>query len=83
MGSPEPPTSQRVVLDVIERIARREGVDPLDLTPPLYDAVDPDALEALLSPPSRVQSVRFEYRTWSVIIHPDADIDIFPLFARS
>lgn len=31
---------------IVERIANCEGVDPLDL-PPLYEAVDPDALDAL------------------------------------
>lgn len=36
-------------MKVINRIAEREGVSPLDLETPLYEAVDPDALDALLT----------------------------------
>lgn len=35
---------------VVEELAAQEGVDPLDLDVPLYDAIDPDALNALFSP---------------------------------
>lgn len=30
---------------VIEAVAEAEGVDPLELTPPLYEVIDPDALD--------------------------------------
>lgn len=32
------------VLTIVEKVAEREGVDPVDLGPPLYDAIDTDAL---------------------------------------
>lgn len=32
---------------VVDAVARREKVEPVDLEPPLYEAVDPDALDAL------------------------------------
>lgn len=33
--------------EIVERIAKREGVDPVELDSLLYDVVDPDALAAL------------------------------------
>lgn len=32
---------------VVERVANREGVDPVELSP-LYEAIDPDALDSLV-----------------------------------
>lgn len=32
---------------MVERVANSEGVDPLELSP-LYDAIDPDALDSLV-----------------------------------
>jgi len=32
---------------VVEAVAEFKDVDPVDLSPALYDAVDPDALDAL------------------------------------
>lgn len=39
---------EAVSQQVIEAVADAKGVDPLDL-PPLYDSIDPDALDALFS----------------------------------
>lgn len=33
---------------VIEAVAEKEGVSPTDLTPPLFDVIDPEALDALV-----------------------------------
>lgn len=38
-----------LTLTIVGEVADREGVDPLDLEPPLHEIVDPDALEALFS----------------------------------
>lgn len=38
-----------LTLAIVGEVADREGVDPLDLEPPLHEVVDPDALEALFS----------------------------------
>jgi hypothetical protein len=40
-------TERSVATAIVERIAAAEGIDPLDLEVPLYDVIDPDALEAL------------------------------------
>lgn len=40
---------ESLTAEVLAAVADREGVDPVDLEPPLHDVVDPDALEALFT----------------------------------
>lgn len=54
---------------VVETVASAEGVDPLDLEVPLYDAVDPDALDALFQSGIAVDGrVEFEYYGYDVTV---------------
>ncbi|QFU83832.1 HalOD1 output domain-containing protein [Natronorubrum aibiense] len=43
-----------VSFDVIAAVAEKEGVDPMDIEPPeydaLYEAINPEALDALFAP---------------------------------
>lgn len=62
---------------VLRAVAAREGVDETDL-PPLYDAVDPEALDTLLA---SVQtdgqaSVDFEYAGHSVVVSDDRTVSV-------
>lgn len=41
-------SDEAVSQQVVKAVADAKGVDPLDL-PPLYDSIDPDALDALFS----------------------------------
>ena len=41
--------TQSISMKVVEKVAEREGVDPLDIPSPLHDAIDPDAMESLVS----------------------------------
>lgn len=41
---------QQVSTRVLEAVADYNGVDPLELRPPLYEIIDPEALEALFAP---------------------------------
>lgn len=67
---------------IVMTVAETRGVDPLDL-PPLYDAIDPDALERLftssVSPPtpSSIQ-VHFTYEGHEVTVHNDGDVTVIP-----
>lgn len=56
---------------VVEAVADHAGVCPTDL-PPLYEAVDPGALEALLSRPGPIR-VRFSYAGYRVTVLVDGD----------
>ncbi|RQG94795.1 HalOD1 output domain-containing protein [Natrarchaeobius oligotrophus] len=51
-----------------DRVAAREGREATAL-PPLYEAVDPESLTALLESPSAV-TVRFAYAGYVIVIGP-------------
>ena len=63
---------------IIERIADLEGICPTELTPPLYSAVDPDALDALVSSPAGESSVsvRFTYKEYDIRITSGGSVSI-------
>jgi len=62
---------------VLEAVAERAGVDVLDLSVPLYDAVDPEALDAFYrtggdaATPIRVS---FEYCGYEVTVSGDGEV---------
>jgi len=58
-----------VITVVSERIAAREGCDVLAL-PPLYDAIDPEALASLLESGTDV-TVCFEYCGYRVVVESE------------
>lgn len=61
---------------VIEAVAWFQEVEPTDL-PPLYQAVDPDALDALVeSPKDGTRSISFEYNGCEVQVTSDRTISI-------
>jgi hypothetical protein len=64
---------------VIRAVAAHDGVDETEL-PPLYDAVDPDALDALLAStradgPGQA-SVTFEYAGHTVVVSGDGTVSL-------
>lgn len=73
--------SNRFVLPseaVVTRIANSEGIDPLEL-PPLYEAIDADALDALVGTGKRSDAdpeVEFTYSGYEVTITSDAVIHL-------
>jgi hypothetical protein len=66
---------------VIEAIAAHEGTDPFDLEPPLYHAVDPDALDDLFDRdrPASGVTVQFVYDDLRVTINSHRDVRVRPL----
>ena len=64
---------------VVLAVAAREGVDPTDLSPPLNDVVDPDALDAIFAETdARGGSLSFTYHGYSVEIHSDGRVHVEP-----
>lgn len=62
---------------VVEAVASAEGVDPLDLEVPLYEAVDPDALDALFQSGTTVEGrVEFEYYGYEVAVTGDGCVTL-------
>lgn len=61
---------------VVTAVAEAAETDPLDL-PPLYSALDPDALDALVTN-SESSSIflTFPYAGYTVSIHGDGEVDV-------
>jgi hypothetical protein len=57
-----PSPTEQVVLE----IAEQEGIEPTEL-PPLYDTIDPEALNALLTTDT-VSDLTFEYLDYEVTV---------------
>lgn len=59
---------------VVDAVAAEMGVDPVALEP-LFDVVDPDALDRLFA--SGVDgSVRFEYHECDVVVYSDGRVTV-------
>jgi hypothetical protein len=76
MHTERTPVSARIV----EAVARSNGVDPTDLSS-LYETIDPDALDALVSSHSdgtgqENLSVQFTYAGREVVVRSSEDIDV-------
>jgi hypothetical protein len=79
-------TEPSIVVLIQAAIAARDGPDTSEC-PPLYDAIDPDALEKLFAPLSRGGErrgkVMFEYCGYRVTVHADRTVEIDPIDAES
>ena len=62
----------------ITAVADENGVDPVELRPPLAEIIDPDALDALLdrADPSSQLEVRFTYRDHDIVARTNSEIDL-------
>ena len=67
---------------VIREIAGREGIDPIDVTPPLYEVIDPEALDSLFHPGASSNTsngtIRFSYSGYRVTVQSTGHISIAP-----
>ena len=68
-------------LAVVEAVAAAADVDPADLHPPLYEAIDPIALDRLFADGSERSSnrsgrVTFTYRDYEVTVAADGTVTL-------
>lgn len=80
------PNDESTSVAVVNALAKFEGTTPLAVDPPLYEYVDPDALDALFSPRSdgtarEPGEVRFATDTATVVIRPET-IRVFERVTR-
>jgi len=73
-------TDQRISTQIIEAVAETTGVDPLEL-PPLYETIDPETLNALVTDSEFGQSgslniVRFAYAGYMVAVYGDQTVEV-------
>lgn len=66
-------TLDQVSTRVVEAVADAAGTDPLALEPPLYHAIDLDALERLVASRS-TRLIRFEYADHTVTVRGDGTV---------
>lgn len=70
---------------IIAAVADADDVEPQELSPPLYDVVAPDALDALFTNKGEratPTSLSFEYGEYAVTVVGEADetiVDVQPL----
>lgn len=69
--------------DVVIAVAAEAGVDPMELSPRLYDVIDPEALNALYADTARARetglTLSFVYGDWRVTITADREVSVSPL----
>lgn len=72
----DPPVS----VQVVDAVAEAEGVDPTRLSPPLYEAVNTEALNALVAntEPTDHTTIRvsFSYHGYMVTVRGDGQISL-------
>ncbi|MFB6303356.1 MAG: HalOD1 output domain-containing protein [Haloferacaceae archaeon] len=61
---------------VVRAVSAVEGVEPTDL-PPLYEAVDPDALDRLVQSIRSAGFVVFSYADYTVAVHADDVVEVY------
>jgi len=67
--------AENVALSIVEEIATVTGREPHELDPPLNDAIDPDALEALIRGDA-VKHISFEYQGHLVEVDGDGSVSV-------
>ena len=60
------PTDRSPSDAVLAAVAEAEGVDEADLTPPLYEAIDPEALDTLVR--AGGGTLEFQYHGYTVAV---------------
>lgn len=64
---------------IVTAVADATDTDPQDL-PPLYDVVDPDALNSLFArPATTVRRVRLEYAGHEVVVRGSGEVHVHPV----
>lgn len=64
---------------VLDAIADEEGTSPLAFETPLFEVVDPDALDALFPHEGADVTVEFTYRGYRVTVHSTDRIELTEL----
>ncbi|ELY56012.1 hypothetical protein C491_13712 [Natronococcus amylolyticus DSM 10524] len=69
--------ANELTTDVVYEVAKVSNTDPIDL-PPLYNAIDIDALNALVadSCESTLKSITFQYDGYTVTVTGNGDITV-------
>ena len=74
--SSKPPFNQEnpASINVIQAVADAHNLDPLDLSRPLGEVIDTDALDALLQDPGFNGKIEFTYMGYQVTVKADGKV---------
>ena len=72
--------AKAVGTEIVEEVAAREGVDPLDLDAQLYDVIDADALNSLTEgreeEPGDPIRISFTYLDYAITVHEGGNVTV-------
>ncbi|WP_424018975.1 HalOD1 output domain-containing protein [Halorientalis pallida] len=73
-----PGSNKPIVESVVNAVARVEGVDPVDLSEPVFAFVDPDALDALVASSQSGTGLTVVFEAWGheIVIEGDGTITV-------
>lgn len=63
---------------VLAAVAKREGIDPVELSEPLFPAIDTEALDRLFKAASG--TVTFQYLDYEIRVDSDGTVEVQPTF---
>jgi len=66
--------AESLSVSVVEALAAAKGVSPVDIEQPLYDVVDPDALDRLFTDGNATARVVFGFADHEVTVHASGEI---------
>lgn len=72
-------SSEPVSTKVLDEVAAFKGTEPTELQPPLYDVIDPDALDSLFSErggSSHGGRISFAYSDCEVVVESDGRVTV-------
>ena len=68
-----PPLSR----EILRAVADAENVSPVELTPPLYTAIDPDALDSLfVNTDEPMGKLKFTYHGYEINVYNDGTVNL-------
>jgi len=74
--SPDTPETQRISMSVIDAVADAEGISPTQLSPPLYESINSEALDALIQ--NSDATVEFSYHDYLVRVESPDRVTVTP-----
>lgn len=68
---------------IVEKVAARESVDPVDLSVPLFEVIDPDAMNTLVrtvdqQPSDYPFQIKFTYYGYEITVSGDGSVNVSP-----
>lgn len=61
----------------IEAVTAVEDVDAMDLDRPLFDSIDPDALDAIIEAAGTDVAIEFTVATYDVVVHGVGEVRVY------